>query len=105
MTAATSSNTMLTSVPPPLVPLLKTLRLGGIQDTLPLRLDEAQQQCLGYLEFLELLLSDEIQRRANRALASRLSKAQDVVTLHALNQDAAGTPLRLGTRVSPRAAI
>src|SRR5205823_9458885 len=45
------------------------------QDTLPLRLDQAQQQHLGYTEFLELLLGDEIQRRANHALASRLSKA------------------------------
>jgi DNA replication protein DnaC len=75
MTAATLSNTMLTRVPPQLVPMLKTLRLGGMQDTLPLRLDQAQQQRLGYLEFLELLLGDEIERRANRALASRLSKA------------------------------
>ena len=75
MTAATSSNTLLTPIPPQLVPSLKALRLGGMQDTLPLRLDQAQQQRLGYLEFLELLLGDEIDRRANRALASRLSKA------------------------------
>jgi DNA replication protein DnaC len=72
---ATTSKTLLTSIPPQLVPTLKTLRLGGMQDTLPLRLDQAQQQRLGYLEFLELLLGDEIDRRANRALASRLSKA------------------------------
>ena len=72
MTAATLSKTLLTSIPPQLVPMLKTLRLGGMQDTLPLRLDQAQQQRLGYLE---LLLGDEIERRANRALASRLSKA------------------------------
>jgi IstB-like ATP binding protein len=75
MTTATLSKTLLTSIPPQLVPMLKTLRLGGMQDTLPLRLDQAQQQRLGYLEFLELLLGDEIERRANRALASRLSKA------------------------------
>src|SRR5688572_19256749 len=74
MTAAVS-NTLLPSFPPQLVPTLKALRLGGMQDTLPLRLDQAQQQRLGYIEFLELLLGDEIQRRANRALASRLSKA------------------------------
>jgi hypothetical protein len=67
--------TVLPSIPPHLVPALKVLRLGGLQDTLPLRLDQAQQQHLGYTEFLELLLGDEIQRRANRALASRLSKA------------------------------
>jgi hypothetical protein len=69
------STTVLPSIPPHLVPTLKALRLGGLQDTLPLRLDQAQQQHLGYTEFLELLLGDEIERRANRALASRLSKA------------------------------
>jgi hypothetical protein len=42
VTAATASTTLLTPKPPPLVPMLKTLRLGGIQDTLPLRLDQAQ---------------------------------------------------------------
>jgi DNA replication protein DnaC len=46
-----------------------------MQESLPLRLDQAQQQHLGYAEFLELLLDDEIQRRAHRALASRLAKA------------------------------
>src|SRR5258708_29099117 len=75
MTATTSKRLLLTSMPPQLVPTLKTLRLGGMQDTLPLRLDQAQQQHLGYTEFLELLLGDEIDRRANRALASRLAKA------------------------------
>ena len=40
---ATTSKTLLTSIPPQLVPTLKTLRLGGMQDTLPLRLDQAQQ--------------------------------------------------------------
>jgi DNA replication protein DnaC len=69
------STSVLPSIPPHLVPTLKALRLGGLQDTLPLRLDQAQQQHLGYTEFLELLLGDEIERRANRALASRLSKA------------------------------
>jgi DNA replication protein DnaC len=54
---------------------LRSLRLGGVLDTLQLRLDQAQQAKLGYLEFLELLLEDEIGRRAASALASRLSKA------------------------------
>src|SRR5438128_9780404 len=67
--------TVRRSIQPHLVPALKALRLGGLQDSLPLRLDQAQQQHLGYTEFLELLLGDEIERRANRALASRLSKA------------------------------
>jgi DNA replication protein DnaC len=44
-------------------------------ETLQLRLDQAQQAKFSYLEFLELLLEDEIGRRAASALASRLSKA------------------------------
>jgi DNA replication protein DnaC len=72
---AAPSTLPLPAIPPQLMPMLKSLRLGGMQDTLSLRLDQAQQQRLGYFEFLELLLSDEIERRANRALASRLSKA------------------------------
>ena len=67
--------TVLPSIPAQLVSSLKALRLGGMQESLPLRLDQAQQHRLGYLEFLEFLLGDEIERRANRALASRLSKA------------------------------
>ncbi len=72
---ASPSRTAWPAMPLQLVPSLKALRLGGMQDTLPLRLDQAQQQRLGYIEFLELLLGDEIERRANRALASRLRKA------------------------------
>lgn len=65
----------LAAIPPQLVPTLKALKLGGMQESLPIRLDQAQQQRLGYAEFLELLLGDEIDRRANRALASRIAKA------------------------------
>jgi DNA replication protein DnaC len=54
---------------------LRTLRLGGMLDTLDLRLDQAQQGPLGYLEFLELLLEDEIGRRAAKSLTSRVVKA------------------------------
>ena len=54
---------------------LKALRLGGMLDTLQLRLDQAQQIKLGYLEFLAMLLEDEIARRAQRGLANRIAKA------------------------------
>jgi DNA replication protein DnaC len=54
---------------------LKALRLGGMLDTLELRLDQAQQAQLGYLQFLELMLEDEISRRNQRSLASRITKA------------------------------
>ncbi len=54
---------------------LRALRLGGMLETLDLRLDQAQQGHLGYLEFLELLLEDEIGRRAAKGLVSRVCKA------------------------------
>ena len=54
---------------------LRALRLGGMLETLDLRLDQAQQGPLGYLEFLELLLEDEISRRDAKSLASRVTKA------------------------------
>lgn len=54
---------------------LRALRLGGMLETLDLRIDQAQQGRLGYLEFLELLLEDEIARRDARGLVSRVSKA------------------------------
>jgi len=55
---------------------LKTLRLGGMLDTLELRLKEAQKGDVGYLAFLETLLEDEINRRGQKALTRRLAQAQ-----------------------------
>ena len=59
-----------------LQPRLKRLKLGGMLQTLELRLDQAHQEKLGHLEFLELMLEDEIQRRANKALARRIGRAR-----------------------------
>ncbi len=59
-----------------LEPRLKRLKLGGMLQTLELRLDQAHQEKLGHLEFLELMLEDEIQRRANKALARRIQRAR-----------------------------
>jgi len=55
---------------------LKALYLGGMLDTLELRLSEAQEQNLGYLVFLEMLLEDEVNRRNQKALANRLRRAR-----------------------------
>ncbi len=55
---------------------LKALRLGGMLDTLELRLQQAQQGQGGYLEFLESLLEDEISRRDNKALSLRMQRAR-----------------------------
>ena len=59
-----------------LQPRLKRLKLGGMLQTIELRLDQAHQEKLGHLEFLELMLEDEIQRRANKALARRIGRAR-----------------------------
>ena len=54
---------------------LKTLRLGGFLQTLDLRLQEAQKASVGYVEFLQLLVQDEIERREAKKLTLRLSRA------------------------------
>ena len=55
---------------------LKTLRLGGMLHTLELRRGQAEDQRLGHVEFLALLLDDEIDRRQSKMLAHRLHRAR-----------------------------
>lgn len=54
---------------------LKILRLRGLMESLDLRLKQAQEEELGHLTFLQLMLQDEIERREVRKLAQRLSRA------------------------------
>ncbi|MBF0510487.1 MAG: ATP-binding protein [Deltaproteobacteria bacterium] len=54
---------------------LRTLRLSGILETLEARLTQAQAGELGFVEFLQLIFQDEIERRAASALARRIQKA------------------------------
>jgi DNA replication protein DnaC len=54
---------------------MRSLRLNGMLDSLELRLSQAQKDSLGFIQFLELLLEDEVQHRGNRRLASRIAKA------------------------------
>jgi DNA replication protein DnaC len=55
---------------------LKALRLGGMLDTLELRRSQAEDQRLGHVEFLALLLDDENDRRQSKMLAQRLHRAK-----------------------------
>lgn len=55
---------------------LKTLRLGGMLHTLDLRRAQAEDHRLGHVEFLALLLDDEIDRRQSKMLAQRLHRAR-----------------------------
>ena len=57
-----------------LIEQLKQLRLGGLVDSLELRLKEAEKQQLSYLDFLSLLIQDELQRRSQSKFARRLKK-------------------------------
>lgn len=55
---------------------MRLLKLNGMLDTLELRLTQAQKDGLGFTQFLELLLEDEVQCRANKRLTGRITKAR-----------------------------
>jgi DNA replication protein DnaC len=55
---------------------LKQLQLGRMCESLEVRLKQAQEGNLGYLDFLELIVGDEIGRREARKLTARISKAR-----------------------------
>lgn len=60
---------------PELSPLLKQLRLSGILDSLEARNRQAVDSHLAYTEFLALLIQDEVARREQTKLQSRLRRA------------------------------
>ena len=60
---------------PELTPLLKRLQLGPMAATLPKRIALARRDQLDYASFLEIILSDEVNRRADRRLELRLRNA------------------------------
>lgn len=56
-------------------PRLRHLRLSGMAEALPVRLEQAGSAPLSHLEFLELLVEDELTRRADRLFTRRLKQA------------------------------
>jgi DNA replication protein DnaC len=70
-----------------LVKKLKSLKMGGMLETLEMRLKQCQDGHLGYVEFLEFLLEDELQRRANKKLEVLVNQArfEEVKTLETFN--------------------
>jgi DNA replication protein DnaC len=62
-------------VQPSLKSVLKRLKLSGLLATLPERVTYARQTDLNETDFLELLLQDEIDRRDQKNLTLRLSRA------------------------------
>lgn len=59
----------------PLSPKLKQLRLAGMLDTLEVRAAEAVQERLSPVEFLALLIDDELERRDQSRLRRHLREA------------------------------
>lgn len=59
----------------PLLPKLRQLKLGGMLQTLDVRATQATQQHLTPVEFLALLLDDELERRGQQRLARRLAQS------------------------------
>jgi DNA replication protein DnaC len=57
-----------------LTPMLRTLRISGLLETLEVRNRQAVEGRLAYVEFLVLLLQDEVERRAQAALRLRLRR-------------------------------
>jgi DNA replication protein DnaC len=59
----------------PLLPKLRQLKLGGMVQTLDVRATQSTQQQLTPVEFLALLLDDELERRGQQRLAHRLAQS------------------------------
>jgi DNA replication protein DnaC len=62
-------------IQPELKTTLKKLKLSGMLPTIPDRLTFARKEKLDYSEFLELVLSDEVERRQNVHVQNRLRNA------------------------------
>jgi DNA replication protein DnaC len=58
-----------------LTPMLRTLRLSGILETLDVRNRQAVEQQSSFVDFLTTLLQDEVERRAQSKLRLRLRRA------------------------------
>ena len=77
-----------TSIPPAIVDTnaltsaLRTLKLGGMLQTLDARLHQARAGELGHLELLQVLCLDEISRRETTAIARRTRRARFEQTAH-----------------------
>jgi len=59
----------------PLLPKLRQLRLSGMLHTLDVRAAQALERQLAPVEFLALLLDDELERRSQTRLARRLTQS------------------------------
>jgi DNA replication protein DnaC len=74
-------------IPQSLKTVLKRLRLSGILPTLPGRIAYGRKSKITELDLIELVLQDEIDRRDQKSLSNRLSKAgfEDEQTFEGFN--------------------
>lgn len=56
-------------------PMLNSLRLSGIMDTLEVRNQQAISEKISYLDFLAMLVQDETERRKSKQLERRLKRS------------------------------
>src|SRR5213594_5163934 len=63
------------SIQPELKPVLRRLKLAGMLAILPDRVAYARQGKLDYAQFLELVLSDEVERREQKHVTNRMTAA------------------------------
>jgi DNA replication protein DnaC len=81
---------MATEISQSLKTVLKRLKLSGVLATLPDRVAYARKTKLPELDFLELVLQDEVDRRDHKNLAIRLTRAgfEEEQTLEGFDWDA-----------------
>ena len=60
---------------PSLITVMKRLKLSGLLATLPDRVAYARKTKLSELDFLELALQDEVDRRDHKSLSNRIARA------------------------------
>ena len=76
----------------PLLPKLKQLRLGGMADTLEQRCSQASEKDLNHLEFLVLLLDDELERRSQKRYRKNIYRARIDTAKHPASFDFRTSP-------------
>src|SRR5579884_2412722 len=72
---------------------LRQLRLGGIADSLSVRTQQAQTEKLRPLDFLSLLIHDELQRRRDRLVERHIKAASSATARHLIRSTGSSTAL------------
>ncbi len=87
--SSSSASVLAPSIDPDLKALLRKVKLGRLLDTLPERLVLARAESLPHVDFLTLVLSDEVDRRdrASAELRARTAKLDPSMRLETFTTD------------------